>query len=195
VEQVRSVLHSLEPVRTLDVGCGTGFLTGELPGAAVGLDLSEQMLAIARRQVPGVEFVRGDATRLPFADGSFGRVFASTLFSHLEPDLRARFLAEAHRVAPDGSSGPGKPRGTHLAIRRDALARLEPERRAVRVETPRARRAVSSALSLTRRPAHRPDLLGAENVPALAPLRARSGNPDLASCEFLAMRGRVPLPL
>lgn len=99
VEQIVSVLHSLEPVRTLDVGCGTGFLTNELPGAGVGLDRSEQMLEIARKQVPHVQFVRGDATTLPFADGSFERVFASTLFSHLEPGLRLRFLAEAHRVA------------------------------------------------------------------------------------------------
>jgi ubiquinone/menaquinone biosynthesis C-methylase UbiE len=75
----------LESVRTLDVGCGTGFLTGELPGAAAGLDDSEQMLEIARKQVPQVQFIQGDATSLPFADGSFERVFASVLCTHLEP--------------------------------------------------------------------------------------------------------------
>jgi ubiquinone/menaquinone biosynthesis C-methylase UbiE len=99
VEHILSVLHSLEPARTLDVGCGTGFLTGELPGVVVGLDQSKQMLEIAREQVPHAEFITGDATMLPFPDGSFERVFAGTLFGHLEPDLRSRFLAEARRVA------------------------------------------------------------------------------------------------
>lgn len=99
VEQILNVLHSLEPARTLDVGCGTGFLTGELPGVVVGLDQSKQMLEIAREQVPHAEFVSGDATTLPFPDESFERVFSSTLFGHLEPALRSRFLAEAHRVA------------------------------------------------------------------------------------------------
>jgi ubiquinone/menaquinone biosynthesis C-methylase UbiE len=99
VEQILSVLHSLEPAPTLDVGCGTGFLTGELPGAVIGLDQSAQMLEVARKQVPHAKFVRGDATRLPFPDRSFERVFASTLFSHLKPGLRLQFLAEARRVA------------------------------------------------------------------------------------------------
>jgi ubiquinone/menaquinone biosynthesis C-methylase UbiE len=101
VTQVLGVLHALEPLRTLDVGCGTGFLTGELPGAAAGLDGSEQMLEIARTRVPDVEFVQGDATSLPFADRSFGRVFASVLCTHLEPAVRAQFLAEARRISEE----------------------------------------------------------------------------------------------
>jgi SAM-dependent methyltransferase len=99
VARVLTVLHSLEPTRTLDVGCGTGFLTGELPGAAAGLDASEEMLEIARKRAPQIEFIRGDATSLPFADGSFGRVFASVLCTHLEPTARAQFIAEARRTA------------------------------------------------------------------------------------------------
>jgi ubiquinone/menaquinone biosynthesis C-methylase UbiE len=95
------VLAQLPPRRTLDVACGTGFLTRHLPGDVVGLDQSEAMLEEARRQAPGATFVRGDALALPFADGSFERLFTSYFYCHLEEPERLRFLAEARRVAAE----------------------------------------------------------------------------------------------
>src|SRR5918911_2952373 len=77
VRELERTVAELAPVRTLDVACGTGFLTRHLRGEVTGLDQSEAMLEIARRRVPAGEFVRGDAFRMPFADRSFGRVFAS----------------------------------------------------------------------------------------------------------------------
>jgi ubiquinone/menaquinone biosynthesis C-methylase UbiE len=103
-EDVRRLEHtvaSLPPKRTLDVACGTGFLTRHLPGDVVGLDQSERMLVVARDQAPDAELVRGDALDLPFEDGSFERVFAGHFYGHLEEDDRARFLREARRVAPE----------------------------------------------------------------------------------------------
>ena len=64
----------------LDVACGTGKLTAALAGAVgsegrvVGVDLSAAMLDEARRafgDMPGVEFVLGNALALPVADGTF----------------------------------------------------------------------------------------------------------------------------
>jgi demethylmenaquinone methyltransferase/2-methoxy-6-polyprenyl-1,4-benzoquinol methylase len=61
----------------LDVACGSGKLTGELEklagphGRVVGLDFSPQMLEVARRDHPRLEFIEGDALRLPFEDSSF----------------------------------------------------------------------------------------------------------------------------
>src|SRR5262249_19032483 len=72
-----AALAALPPARTLDVACGTGFLTRHLPGEVVALDQSEAMAAIARRQAPEATVVVGDALALPFADGAFERVFAS----------------------------------------------------------------------------------------------------------------------
>jgi demethylmenaquinone methyltransferase/2-methoxy-6-polyprenyl-1,4-benzoquinol methylase len=95
------VIAELPPVRTLDVACGTGFLTRHLRGDVVGLDASERMLAIARKQAPAATFVHGDALSLPFADGEFDRVFASYFYCHLEDAGRRRFLAEARRVAAE----------------------------------------------------------------------------------------------
>jgi demethylmenaquinone methyltransferase/2-methoxy-6-polyprenyl-1,4-benzoquinol methylase len=99
VEALIGSIAALPPVRTLDVACGTGFLTRHLPGEVVGLDQSESMLEVARRQVPSAEFVRGDALALPFPDDAFGRVFTGHFYGHLEEDERLAFLAEARRVA------------------------------------------------------------------------------------------------
>jgi len=93
------LIGSLPPARTLDVACGTGFLTRHLRGDVVGLDQSERMLFVAREQAPAARFVAGDALELPFGDGEFDRVFTSYFYCHLEADERARFLAEARRVA------------------------------------------------------------------------------------------------
>ena len=91
----------LTPAKTLDVACGTGFMTRHLRGEVVGLDQSESMLEVARAQAPNAQFVQGDALDLPFEDGSFERVFTSYFYCHLEePDAR-RFLAEARRVASE----------------------------------------------------------------------------------------------
>jgi ubiquinone/menaquinone biosynthesis C-methylase UbiE len=101
VNVLAELISSLPPSRTLDIACGTGFLTRHLRGDVVGLDQSERMLAVAREQVPAAEFVQGDALELPFGDGSFDRVFASYFYCHLEEDDRERFLAEVRRVASE----------------------------------------------------------------------------------------------
>jgi demethylmenaquinone methyltransferase / 2-methoxy-6-polyprenyl-1,4-benzoquinol methylase len=61
----------------LDVACGSGKLTAQVArlagpgGRVVGIDFSPQMLEVARRDHPGIEFVEGDALKLPFDDASF----------------------------------------------------------------------------------------------------------------------------
>jgi ubiquinone/menaquinone biosynthesis C-methylase UbiE len=101
LHELEQIIADFPPKRTLDVACGTGFLTRHLRGEVVGLDASERMLELAREQAPSAEFVRGDALSLPFADGTFERVFASYFYCHLEEGEGARFLAEARRVAPE----------------------------------------------------------------------------------------------
>jgi ubiquinone/menaquinone biosynthesis C-methylase UbiE len=98
---LEEVISDLPPVRTLDVACGTGFLTRHLRGDVTGLDASSRMLELARTQVPSALFVEGDALALPFDDGAFDRVFTSYFYCHLEEAERRRFLQEARRVAPE----------------------------------------------------------------------------------------------
>ena len=95
------VLAGLPPARTLDVACGTGFLTQHLPGDVTGLDGSAAMLEVASARLPITAFVQSDALRLPFADDTFERVFTSHFYGHLEDGERGRFLAEAQRIAPE----------------------------------------------------------------------------------------------
>jgi ubiquinone/menaquinone biosynthesis C-methylase UbiE len=99
VAALGAAIAALPPARTLDVACGTGFLTRHLRGDVVGLDASERMLALARTRIPGAQFVQGDALSLPFDDDAFERLFTSYFYCHLEEDARHRFLAEARRVA------------------------------------------------------------------------------------------------
>jgi ubiquinone/menaquinone biosynthesis C-methylase UbiE len=98
---LRRLLEALPPARTLDVACGTGFLTRHLPGEIVGLDQSPTMIEVARERVPTAEFRIGDALDLPYDDASFDRVFTGHFYGHLEDADRRAFLAEARRVAPE----------------------------------------------------------------------------------------------
>jgi len=99
--QALAAVASLPSARTLDVACGTGYVTERLTGEVVGLDQSAAMLDEARRRLPDREFVQGDALSLPFPDGAFERIFTSYFYCHLVEDERVRFLAEARRVAPE----------------------------------------------------------------------------------------------
>jgi demethylmenaquinone methyltransferase / 2-methoxy-6-polyprenyl-1,4-benzoquinol methylase len=86
----------------LDVACGSGRLTAELAkraagGRVVGLDFSPPMLVKARAANPGLDFVKGDALRLPFWDDDFDvATMAFGLRNLADPRLG---LAELARVA------------------------------------------------------------------------------------------------
>ncbi len=68
----------------LDLGCGAGASTAEIAGAVgpegrvVGVDISADLLAIARarRENAGVEFIEGDAARLPLGEAVFDAMFS-----------------------------------------------------------------------------------------------------------------------
>ncbi len=101
-EEVTALLGavaSLPPARTLDVACGTGFLTRHLHGDVTCFDQSATMLAVAAERLPDALFVAGDALELPFEDGAFERLFTGHFYGHLEGGDRQHFLAEARRVA------------------------------------------------------------------------------------------------
>jgi ubiquinone/menaquinone biosynthesis C-methylase UbiE len=101
LKELEDDVAELAPARTLDVACGTGFLTRHLRGEITALDQSERMLEVAAQQVPDATLVAGDALVLPFADDSFDRLFTGHFYGHLEGAARDTFLAEAHRVASE----------------------------------------------------------------------------------------------
>ena len=99
LEALVQAIAELPPARTLDVACGTGFLTRHLSGEITGLDQSSRMLAIARARIPGASFVQADALTLPFDDDAFDRIFTGHFYGHLDLDERCRFLEDARRVS------------------------------------------------------------------------------------------------
>ncbi len=105
------LVAGLSPARTLDLGCGTGYLTRHLRGSVVACDQSAAMLARAREQAPAALLVRGDALALPFGDAAFERVFAAHLYGHVLPDERPGFLDEARAVAGEIVVVDAGPRG------------------------------------------------------------------------------------
>lgn len=78
--QVVAALDLRPGERLLDLAAGTG--TSSLPFHDAGVlvtpcDFSQGMLRVGKRRRPDLPFVAGDATRLPFADGSFDAVTIS----------------------------------------------------------------------------------------------------------------------
>ncbi len=83
--------------KVLDVACGTGDMVVELLRTrhaaslqVTGVDLSKEMMAIAKRKAPQAEYRLADVERLPFGDASFDAVtcaFGVRNFVHLEQGL------------------------------------------------------------------------------------------------------------
>ena len=99
VAAICAVVAELPPARTLDLACGTGFLTAHLRGDVTGLDQSPKMLEVARRRLPDAELVAGDALAPPFAPGSFDRVFSGHFYGHLDEAQRRDFVRVARGLA------------------------------------------------------------------------------------------------
>jgi demethylmenaquinone methyltransferase/2-methoxy-6-polyprenyl-1,4-benzoquinol methylase len=101
LDDLIETIKRLNPASTLDVACGTGFLTRHIPGDVTGVDQSARMLEQARVQAPSAHFIQADALRLPFEDKQFERVFTGHFYGHLDQRERGDFLAQARRVAPE----------------------------------------------------------------------------------------------
>ncbi|MFB6139674.1 MAG: class I SAM-dependent methyltransferase [Halosimplex sp.] len=107
-EAVFEKLAPVEDKQILEIACGTGrfsVMLAEQGADVVGLDISAPMLGEGREKArrAGVddhlEFMRGDAARLPFPDDHFDAVFAIRFF-HLA-DTPAEYLREMARVSKD----------------------------------------------------------------------------------------------
>lgn len=120
--------------RVLDVGCGTGALTGELvarvgPAAVAAVDPSEPFVAASRERHPGVDVRRSSAEQLPFADATFDAALAQLVVHFMQDPVTG--LAEMRRVTRrdgivaacvwDHAGGEGP-----LAIFWDAARTLDP---------------------------------------------------------------------
>jgi SAM-dependent methyltransferase len=89
-----------------ELGCGPGRITAHLHRLELdvfGVDLSPEMIRVARRDHPGLRFEVGDMTALDIEDASLAGVCAWYSTVHTPPEELPRLFAEFHRVlAPGG---------------------------------------------------------------------------------------------
>lgn len=89
--------------KVLDLCTGTGDIAGFMDKSCevIGLDFSKNMLDIAKKKYPWVNFIEGDCTDLPFEDNSFDVITISFGLRNIENYNKA--LDEIYRVLkPNG---------------------------------------------------------------------------------------------
>jgi ubiquinone/menaquinone biosynthesis C-methylase UbiE len=96
VAQRQAVLEGVAPQPgecIADLGAGPGMLAASLAaavgpaGCVKGIDISESMVALARRRCaaqPWVEFTVGSVTALPYADGEFDAAVSTQVYEYVE---------------------------------------------------------------------------------------------------------------
>ena len=103
--KVLQLAKDLGAKNVLDVCCGTGnqLKLLKLHGFKVtGIDLSDQMIGVSRRGKNAVNCLKGDATSLPFPDGSYDLVTISLALHENSRNVAIAILKEMHRVTVPG---------------------------------------------------------------------------------------------
>lgn len=91
-------------LKILEIGCGPGALAESLhrwyPGAQItAIDRDSNFISFAKENIPGIDFMEGDATHIPFGDASFDVTISNTVQEHVAP---AAFWGEQRRVLKPG---------------------------------------------------------------------------------------------
>jgi SAM-dependent methyltransferase len=100
------LVHEVGGGPVADIGCGPGYVTGYLNRAGVdafGIDLSPEMIAIARRDYPDVEFRVGTMTDLDLADNSVAGIIAFWSVIHVPDQAVPSVFEQFRRVLRPGA--------------------------------------------------------------------------------------------
>lgn len=97
--------------KVLDVGCGAGIPVAKFlvdsGFEVVGIDFSENMLRLARKNMPQTTFIRKDMTKLDFADNTFDGLTAFYSIIHVPREKHSLLFKSFNRIL--------KPNGIMLA--------------------------------------------------------------------------------
>lgn len=93
------LLHSRS--RVLDVGCAAGRDSRRLKDSGfevIGIDLSKELLKIARRENPEIDFISADMVKTPFEDDYFDGIWANAVLHHLDKKEMDIAILEFKRI-------------------------------------------------------------------------------------------------
>ena len=85
--------------KTLDMACGTGRF---LDFANYGIDISAEMIKVAKNKFPTKELFVENAEQTHFEDAFFDNILSFHLFMHLDEKVTGNILQEAHRILKKG---------------------------------------------------------------------------------------------
>lgn len=99
-DRYKEVFDIHDKIKILEIGCGPGALAESLkrwyPHSQIcGIDRDSNFIEFAREKTSDIAFLEGDATELPFENGSFNVTISNTVAEHIEP---SRFYSEQYRV-------------------------------------------------------------------------------------------------
>jgi ubiquinone/menaquinone biosynthesis C-methylase UbiE len=102
IKYIDKFLHHLNPnSRILDVGCGPGQFTKHFSSKghqATGIDITPEMISIARAKSPHLDFQIMDMRKLSFPDSTFHGLFSAYSILHIHSQDIPVTLQEFHRV-------------------------------------------------------------------------------------------------
>jgi ubiquinone/menaquinone biosynthesis C-methylase UbiE len=91
--------------RVLELGCGSGLPLTKMMAEryiVTGVDISQNQIDLARKNVPGVEFIKQDMTNLDFPDESFEAVTSYLAILHLPREEKVELYRNIHRMLKKG---------------------------------------------------------------------------------------------
>ncbi len=103
--KIVDVIRELKPERIVDVCCGTGYqvkLLNRYGFSAVGIDLSSEMLAVAKRGKWKAPCFKQDATEIDYPDKSFDLVLITMALHEKDPVSRQKIIGEMDRILQPG---------------------------------------------------------------------------------------------
>ena len=122
-------LQSLEGKNVLDAGCGNGRdckYINQKGFKVKGIDLSKEMLVIAKKMVPKVDFEVMDITNITYSDNSYDGIISNCSFFHIPVEELSKTLNSFSKIL--------KPNGKLLLILQEGLGEAmieEPFRKGV----------------------------------------------------------------
>jgi len=91
--------------RILDLGCGSGVPLTRMMAEryiVIGIDISQNQIDLARKNVPGVEFIKQDMTAITFPEGSFDAVISYLAILHVPRDEKICLFKNIFKILKKG---------------------------------------------------------------------------------------------